>query len=177
MEAHLMLDRMTETTDCHPNRSNQNMTTILCAGSNNRTIPSEETKLQIKEYWNTGYLQDQFFLDLVKVTSEIKKLGNYGVTGEIIKYRKYYRQAICKMYRIPLTNQYPKTKEEAVIFKIKFSDLSPRVQEEFIDYCRLYDKGQVSVFLKQVVIRLFENLDYDYAHKSIMKKLRISVIR
>ena len=172
-----MPDGMTETMNYRPSRNNQNMTKIQHIRNENGIIPSPETKQQIKEYWSTEYLQDQFFLDLIKAKSEIKILGRCGVTNKIIHYKRYYRQAICKMNRIPLTNQFPKTKEEAVIFKIKFSDLSPRVQDEFIDYCRLYEKRQVSVFLKQVVIRLFENLDYDYAHKSVMRNLRISIIR
>lgn len=153
------------------------MPTVHHISNDIKAILCPEIKQQIKEHWSIGYLQDKFFLDLLRTRSEIKILGNYGVTDKVIYYKKYYRQAICKMYRIPLTNQYPKTKEEAVIFEIKFSDLSSRVRDEFLDYCSLHDKREVSLFLKQIVIRLFENLDYDYAHKSVMKKLRISIIR
>jgi len=135
----------------------------------------EQTQTQQKEYWTTSYFQDRFFLDLTKATNEIKIIGDNGLTGRVIRYRKYYRQVISKMYRIPLTEQNPKSKEEAVIFNIHFSDLSPRTQEEFLDCCRLHDKEYVTTFLKQVVIRLFENLDFDYAHLSVMKKLRVSI--
>lgn len=130
----------------------------------------------VKEYWTTSYFQDRFFLDLTKATHEIKIIDDNGLTGRVIHYRKYYRQAISKMHRIPLTEQHPKSKEEEVFFNIHFSDLSPRIQEEFLEYCKLYDKKYVTIFLKQVVIRLFENLDFNYAHMSVMKKLRVSVI-
>jgi hypothetical protein len=127
--------------------------------------------------WTTARFEDEFLLDLTRVRCEIKILGDDGVTSNVIHYKKYYRQAISKMYRIPLTEQHPKSMEEAVTFNINFSDLSPTVQEEFRDFHKLYDKRHVTVFLKQVVIRLFENLDYDYAHMSVMKKLRVSLIR
>jgi len=153
------------------------MTTIQYADNDIKVTPNTETKLKVIEYWTTAYLQDRFCVDLTRVRGEIKILDDDGVTDKVIHYKKYYRQACAKMYRIPLTEQHPKSKEEAVIFKIKFSDLSPRVQEEFTDYCRLYDKRHITIFLKQVVIRLFENLDYDYAHLSVLKKLRVSVIR
>lgn len=140
-------------------------------------FPKPHAQTQQKELWTASYFQDRFSLDLTKVTCEIRIIGDNGLTSKVIRYRKYYRQAIAKMYRIPLTEQHPKSKEEAVIFKIHFSDLTRRVQEEFLDYCRLYDKKYVTIFLKQVVIRLFENLDFDYAHMSVMKKLRVSVIK
>ena len=140
-------------------------------------VPKPQTQTQQKELWTNSCFQNEFFLDLAKATHEIKIIGNNGLTGRKIGYRKYYRQAICKMYRIPLTEQHPASKEEAVIFKIDFSDLTTRVQEEYLDYCKLYDKKHVTILLKQVVIRLFENLDFDYAHMSVMKKLRVSVIK
>lgn len=127
------------------------------------------------EYWTAAYLGEQFFLNLTSIRCEIKILDDNGVTNKVIHYKKYYRQACAKMYRIPLTEQQPKSKQESVVFKIKFSDLSSTIQEQFMDYCRLYDKRYVSIFLKQVVLRLFENLDYDYAHLSVMKKLRVCI--
>jgi hypothetical protein len=140
-------------------------------------VPKPHTQTQEKDVWTTSYFQDRFFLDLTKATNEIKIIGDNGLTGRVIRYRKYYRQAISKMYRIPLTEQHPASKGQAVIFKIYFSDLTTRVQEEFLDYCKLYDKKHVTILLKQVVIRLFENLDFDYTHMSVMKKLRVSVIK
>lgn len=80
------------------------------------------------------------------------------------------------MYRIPLTEQNPKSEKEAVCFTLKFNDLSSRVQGEFLKYCRLYPSGYVTLLLKEIVMRLFENLDYNYAHMSVIKKLRVKVV-
>ena len=129
-----------------------------------------------EEYWTNARLQDEFFLDLTKPRREIKIIDGNGVTDKSIHFKKYYYQTFLKMYRIPLTEQHPKSEREAVTFVINFSDLSPKVQAEFLEYCKLYDKRHVTLLLKEVVIRLFENLDYDYAHMSVMKNLRVSVI-
>ena len=108
--------------------------------------------------WTTGRLKDEFFLCLVKVPDN-----------------KYYEQAKTLMYRIPLTAQYPQNEQEAVPFVINFSDLSSRVQSEFKQYCTVHKKNQVGIFLKEVLIRVFENLDYEYAHMSVMRKVRIKL--
>lgn len=152
------------------------MTTIQYT-DNDIKITHAETKPKVIEYWTSSYLQDRLFLDLTRVRGQIKIFNDNAVTDNVIHYKKYYRQACAKMYRIPLTEQHPKSKNEAVFFKIRISDLSPAVREQFMDYCRLYNKRRVTVLLKQVVIKIFENLDYDYAHLSVMKKLRVSVIR
>jgi hypothetical protein len=80
------------------------------------------------------------------------------------------------MFRIPLTEQYPASDAEAEPFTIDFSDLSSKVQKEFIEYAKINNKRRITIFLKQVVIRLFENLDYNYAHMSVMRKLRVKVV-
>jgi len=127
--------------------------------------------------WTTGRLKDEFFIDLTKARGEIKTICcDHGVTGNVIHYKKYYRQAISKLYIIPLTANNPKSEEEALAFVINFNDLSARVQKEFLEYCKQVPRGNVTLLLKEVVIRLFENLDYNYAHMSIMKKLRVKVI-
>ena len=108
---------------------------------------------QDQDEWTTARLADEFFLCLC--------------------YEKYYKQAEDLIFRIPLTEQYPPKEEEAVPFVIDYPDLSPKVQKEFTEYCKHYSKEQIRIFLKQIVIRLFENLDYSYAHKSVMKKLRV----
>jgi hypothetical protein len=109
--------------------------------------------------WTTDRVKDEFFLCLVRAPK-----------------KKYYEQAKSLMYRIPFIAQFPKSEEEAVPFVINFSDLSSRVQSEFKEYCTLYNKKQVGLFLKEIVIQLFENLDYEYTHMSVMKKLRVLVI-
>ncbi len=102
--------------------------------------------------WTNNRLGDEFFLCLCLD-------------------KKYYQQARELMFKIPLTEQSPKTDKEALPFKINFSDLSPKLQDEFREYCKQYNKRHITIFLKQVVIRLFQNLDFAYAHISVMKKL------
>jgi hypothetical protein len=126
--------------------------------------------------WTTARFEDEFFLDLTRVRCEIKILGDDGVTSNVIHYKKYYRQAISKIYRIPLTEQIPKSEKEELAFVINFNDLSSRVQKEFLVYCKLFPSGNVTLLLKKIVIRLFENLDYNYAHMSVMRKLRVKVV-
>ena len=106
--------------------------------------------------WTTDRFKDELFLSLTRNT-------------------RYYLQAKNLMYRIPLTAQNPKSEKEALPFTINFNDLSSRVQDKFIEYCQLYPSGNVTVLLKEIVIRLFENLDFEYAHMSVMKKLRVKI--
>lgn len=105
--------------------------------------------------WTTDRLKDEFFLSLTK--------------------NGYYLQAKNLIYRIPLTEQNPKSEKEVVTFIINFKDLSSRVQNEFLEYSKLYPCGNIILLLKEIVIRLFENLDYNYTHMSVMKKLRVKL--
>ena len=115
------------------------------------------------DLWTTERFKDELFLDLVKVTNG-----------------KYYKQAEDLMFKIPLTEHHPSSEEQAVEFQINFKELSPKVQKELKLYCKSYNKVQVKILLKQVILKLFENLDYkygySYAHMSVMKKLRVKVI-
>lgn len=107
--------------------------------------------------WTTCRVKDEFFLCLAKNA-------------------RYYLEAKDLMYRIPLTEQNPATESEGLPFVINFNDLSSRVQNEFLKYCELFPSGNITLLLKEVVIKLFENLDYNYAHMSVMKKLRVKVV-
>ncbi len=118
------------------------------------TLPRNE----LNHLWTSDRLADEFFLCLC-------------LKG------KYYNQAVDLMFRIPLTEQFPKSEEEALVFEIDFCDLSPKVQNEFVEYGRLYSKKEITVFLKRIVIRIFQNLDFAYAHMSVMKKLRVELLK
>ena len=107
--------------------------------------------------WTTDRLIDELFLCLV--------------TDK----KKSYGQAKDLMFRIPCTEQNPNASDEALEFVLNFNDLSPRVQKEFQAYCDANDRLRVKLLLKEVVMRIFENLDYDYAHERVMKKLRVKV--
>jgi hypothetical protein len=119
-------------------------------------LDGEYTSNELDHHWTTSRLADEFFLCLCLN-------------------KKYYEQAKNLMFKIPLTEQFPKREEEGLPFVIDFKDLSPKVQDEFTQYCTLYNKKQVTVFLKQIVIRLFQNLNFAYAHMSVMKKLCVEL--
>lgn len=125
-----------------------------------------EIATEEKKEWSNGYLKNQFSLSLTKTKSDTDN-------SLFLSDRKYYRQAIDLMYRIPLTQQYPKSIEEAVPYVIYLSDLPTRVKTEFEQYCKLYNKRQITLLLKDIVMVLFENLDYDYTHLRVMRKLRV----
>ena len=77
-------------------------------------------------------------------------------------------------FRIPLTEQYPKEEDATVLpFVIDGLIYLPRFKPSFRSIANITANNGLQLFLKQVVIRLFENLDYSYAHMSVMKKLRV----
>ena len=73
------------------------------------------------------------------------------------------------MYLIPVAQPSPP-------FVIYFSDLTPIVKQEFTDYCSDNNEQNVTIFLKEVAGRFFENLDSAYYHGSVMKCLRVRLI-
>ncbi len=72
------------------------------------------------------------------------------------------------MYLIPIARPSPP-------FVIHYSDLTPKVQESFTDYCK-GNKEDIVIFFKEVAGRFFENLDFSYYHGSVMKRLRVRLI-
>jgi len=109
------------------------------------------------DVWTTSRFKNEFFVELIKIG-------------------KYYEQAKQLIFKIPLTEQNPKSEIEALEFVININDLSPKVQKEFQEYCKVNDKLHVKILLKDVVIMIFENLDYEYAHQRVMKRLRVKMI-
>ena len=116
--------------------------------------------------WTTERLKEEFFLCLANVKEKI-----YNDKGKAVTVRKYYAQARYKMHLIPVGSPSPFS-----TFVIHFSDLSPRIQEEFTEYCKDIKEKNLTIFLKEVAGRFFENLDFAYYHGSIMKCLRVRLI-
>ncbi len=111
------------------------------------------------DYWTTERLKEEFFLCLAQVTEKI-----YNQEGVPVTVRKYYSQARFKMHLIPVAEPSPP-------FVIHFSDLTTRIQEEFKAYCKGVKQWNITIFLKEVAGRFFENLDFAYYHGGIMKSL------
>jgi hypothetical protein len=117
-----------------------------------------------EDIWTTERLTEEFFLCLANVKEKI-----YIEEDKTVTIRKYYSQARYKMYLIPVARPSPP-------FVIHFSDLSSRIQEDFTQYCMNNNERNVMLFLKDVTGRLFENLDFEYYHGSVMKYLRVRLL-
>lgn len=113
--------------------------------------------------WTAERLKEEFFLCLASASEK-----KYNDQGKAVTVRKYYAQARYKMYLIPVA-------KPSLPFVIYFSDLSPRIKEGFRDYCKEINERNITLFLKEVAGRFFENLDFEYYHDSIMKGLRVRI--
>jgi hypothetical protein len=119
------------------------------------------------EYWTAACLEEQLFLNLASIRCQIKVVDSQNVT-KLIHYRRYYRQALNKMYRIPVWNP-------SSPFIIYFSDLTDEVKQQLLDY---YKTGYPKVFrhiVTQAVGRIFENLNFEYYHCSVARHLRVKI--
>jgi hypothetical protein len=119
-----------------------------------------------EDTWPTERLKEEFFLCLAIIKEKI-----YNEEGKAVTVRKYYAQARYKMYLIPLASHSP-----FPTFVIHFSDLTPRIQQEFTEYCKEIKERNLTIFLKEVAGRFFENLDFEYYHDSVMKCLKVRLI-
>ncbi len=124
-----------------------------------------QQELEVEDLWTTECLKEQFFLCLSRVKEKI-----YNEDGKAVTVRKYYNQAISKMYLIPIA-------QPAVPFVIDINDLSPRMRDEFISYCKETNEKTITYFLKDVAVRFFENFDYEFCHSSVMRSLQVRVKR
>lgn len=108
------------------------------------------------ELWTDAKLKYEFFLDLSKVPdTEIFYLD-----------RKYYAQAKYLMYRIPVYSPAPS-------YIINISDLSPKCKQEFIDFVNLNSKRDIEYFLKDIAVKFFERVNYDYTNQSVIPRLKV----
>ena len=128
----------------------------------------DKTKDSPEDFWTTERLKEEFFLCLASVKEKI-----YNEEGKAVTVRKYYAQARYKMYLIPVAVGSP---SPFSTFIIHYSDLTPRIQEDFTEYCKDIKERNLVIFLKEIAGRFFENLDFAYYHGSIMKCLQVRLI-
>ncbi len=125
----------------------------------------------LSDLWTTERLKDEFFLCLTSVREiivpiESKDNLSKPHKSKSVTIRKYYRQAREIIYLVPRWIPSP-------AFIIYLSDLNSRVRREFTEYCRDSNERNVTLFLKDVTGRFFENLDYEYYHGSVMRVLKV----
>lgn len=126
----------------------------------------DKSKDSPEDTWTTERLKEEIFLCLANVKEII-----HNEEGKAVTVRKYYAQARFKMYLIPVGSPSPFS-----TFIIHYSDLKPRIQEEFTEYCKDIEERNLVIFLKEVAGRFFENLDFAYYHSSVMKSLRVRLV-
>lgn len=121
--------------------------------------------------WTTARLIDELFLNLASVKETILVI-NYE--GEVVNVRihKYYHQAREKMYRIPIA----KGTVENMSFVIHLSHLRKNVKAGLDQYYREAGQKGIAIILKLAVCKLFENLDLEYTHLSVMKQLKVRMM-
>ncbi len=117
------------------------------------------------DLWTTERFKEMFFLYLTTVTEIVNSTDPFSF-GKDITVKKYYRQARDIMYLISVFRPVP-------VFVIDFSDLSPKLQMEFTDFCKAYNQHTITLFLKEIAGRFFENLNYEFFHGSIMRLLKV----
>ena len=108
--------------------------------------------------WTIEYFIDELFLYLAN-TKECVTNGK----GKSIYIRKYYHRARDIIKSIPIWRPLP-------VFIINISDLPDRIVKEFE---AITDNKTRAYVLTQAVERIFENLDFEYYHLSIVKNLRV----
>ena len=114
--------------------------------------------------WTTGRLIDELSVNLA-TAKEIMFTGD----GKRITIHKYYHQAREKVYRIPLYRNL-------IPFIIHLSDLTEKVRKELDIYYKETGEKELALVLKMAVIKIFENLDFEYAHISVMKNLTVRLV-
>lgn len=125
--------------------------------------------------WTLECFKNEFFLCLsrVIVTNQDNHINDdengLGFLGD----RKYYIQARNLMYWIPIT------RPSVLIppFVINLSDLTTRLKSEFRQFCELNEKREITMLLKEIAARFFENINYEYTHESVLSCLKVAVIK
>jgi hypothetical protein len=120
-----------------------------------------------EEHWTAARLADELCLNLASVKEKI-----YNAEGIPVTVHKYYHQAREKMKWIPITKG-----KGRMVFIIHISELTPRLKKELENYYNDAGEKAFTRLLKESVGKLFENLDFNYYHISVMKYLTVRFIK
>jgi hypothetical protein len=116
------------------------------------------------EPWTTAKIIDQFQTDLARAHKYVVN----AEFGHTLIVAKYYEMAEYLMFRIPVYRPIPP-------FQIDVRDLSPNLKRELAGLKRL-DTSMFWRVTKMAVACIFENLNFDYFHRSVMRHLKIQFI-
>jgi hypothetical protein len=121
------------------------------------------------EAWTSERFKYEFFLCLTKVFDTNRSNSITADERGFLTDRKYYAEAKKIMYWIPIS----KPSELVPPFVINLSDLTPRLKAEFQDFCKLNERQEIGMFLKEIAARFFEGIDYAYTHDSVLSHLKV----
>jgi hypothetical protein len=118
------------------------------------------------EQWTPSYLISVLKKRLAMV--ELSSSGNKTDlldTGKIFDSRKYYNQAYHYLM-LGACDQVP-------YFLVSLSDLTPRLVRELAEL-----EGEERDFIvKQSIVRIFEDINFDLYHDSISKVLKVKIVK
>jgi hypothetical protein len=124
----------------------------------------------LDDRWTTGRIIDELFLNLVSIKEKIHTVNNDN-KNVTVTVHKYYNQAREKMFRIPLYKD-----KTNMAFIIHISDLTERVRKELDDYYQEAGQAGLNMVLRLAVMKIFENLYFEYAHLNVMKNMKVRLI-
>ena len=124
-----------------------------------------------EEQWTHSKFKYEFFICLTKVKDPNKSESVTEDERIFLNDDKYYAQAKNLMRYIPITR--PENLIPPFVFNL--SDLTPKIKQEFKDYCKLNDQREISIFLKEIATKFFENIDYNYTHDSVLSHLVVEL--
>ncbi len=114
--------------------------------------------------WTTAKIKDELVTELALATVYVMN-EQYGCTYILFK---YYEKAAYWMYRIPVYRPPP-------IFDIDLRDLSTKLRHELAEL-KKSDGGMFCYVIKTAVAHIFENINFEYFHRSVMRHLKITFI-
>lgn len=123
-----------------------------------------------QEQWTFQRFKYEFFLCLTKVL-DTNKSNSISNEESFLSDKKYYNQARDKMYWIPIS----KPSELIPPFIIYLSDLTPKLKQEFQEFCMLNEQPEITMFLREVATKFFENINYEYIHDSVLSHLKVEL--
>lgn len=132
----------------------------------NRNSSADSQKLEYETIpWKTARIKDELVTELALATTYLK-IDHHGFTYIVFK---YYEKAAYWMYRIPVYRPLPP-------FDIDLQDLSTKLRHELAEL----KKSDPRIFwyvVKISVAHIFENINFEYFHRSVMRDLKIRFVR
>jgi hypothetical protein len=121
--------------------------------------------------WTLARLKDEFFLCLTRTKVDYKPNNATDNKLLFLDDLKYYAQAKRLIYWIPIT----RPPELIPPFIINLSDLTPRIKQEFEEFCKLNTENEIGFFLRDIAIKFFEAINYSYTHNSVIPHIVVGV--